>query len=193
MCVNCRDISWSSGLAKDVNTCYCQSPYSWNAYYQVCGCYIENTNILYMNGASCGVCNEISSTTISSQCVTCNGGTTFGYSLFGCVNCTSIPYGTGATASTVYGMCNCQTGYTFNLWLGACVCNMASQYVITSANTCQACSSLPAASISACISCSASFFYSGYVCRASSLVGNYNTTTNGCPTNYVLTTNPVTN
>jgi hypothetical protein len=192
MCVNCRDIIWSSGIAKNTASCYCQSPYMWNSYYQICGCYMENTNGLYINASSCLVCNALSSTTASSQCISCNGGT-FGYSLFGCVNCSSIPYGTGATSSPTYGMCTCKTGYTFNLWLGACICNINSQYALTSANTCQACSSLPAASASQCYSCAASFFYTGYVCQTSSLVGNYNTSSNGCPTNYILTTNPVTN
>ena len=191
MCVNCRDIPWSSGLAQSISACYCKSPYMWNAYYQVCGCYMENTNSLYINGSSCYVCNEIPSATTSSQCISCNGGT-FGYSLFGCVNCSSIPYGTGSTTGPVFGMCNCQTGYSFNIWLGACIC-IPGQYALTSATTCQACSSLSTILITTCISCANSFFFSGYVCLASSLVGNYNTTFNACPTNYVLTTNPITN
>jgi len=191
MCINCRDIPWSSGLAQSISVCYCQIPYIWNAYYQVCGCYMENTNTLYINGSSCSVCNEISNATTSSQCISCNGGT-FGYSLFGCVNCSSIPYGTGSTSTPVYGICNCQSGYIFNLWLGACICS-AGQYALTSTTTCQACSSLSLTLNAACISCSTFFFYSGYVCRTSSLVENYNTTSKACSINYVLTTNPVTN
>jgi hypothetical protein len=146
----------------------------------------------YINGPSCSPCSKIPSTIAASQCNNCNGGS-FGYSFFGCVNCSSIPYGTGATVSSTYGMCNCQVGYTFNIWVGACICDTGSKYALTASNTCQACLSLPSTSVSDCLSCSNSFFFSGYVCLSSTLVGNYSLSVKGCPTNYIQTTNPVTN
>jgi len=51
-------------------------------------------------------CSFITDATILKQCLICNGGI-FGYSMFGCINCTSIPFGTGATVGSNVGSCTC--------------------------------------------------------------------------------------
>lgn len=134
----------------------------------------------------------ITNSNTSAQCLACNGGG-FGYGLYGCVNCSNIPYGTGAVTSSVsVGSCTCLKGYTWNFYLGACICDRTQWYSITG-TSCQACSSLSSSLYVACILCVSPFIFNGYSCVLNSLIVNYNTGLNSCPTNYVSNKNPITN
>lgn len=158
LCINCKDIVYSNGIAKDSLTCFCQSPFSWWSHFQVCGCFSD-----YSQGNSCsGKCSALADATLKSQCIACNGST-FAYSIIGCLNCTAIPFGTGATPSTYFGVCTCAVGYKFSYSLAACICMQTGYYL--SGTSCLACSALSTTLQSACNSCLApTFIKNGYIC-----------------------------
>lgn len=186
VCVNCKDIPHTTGIAKDNMTCFCSSPFNWFYYYQVCQCYINSTGMLYFNNNECtGICVSITDTTLSSDCSSSNGSV-FAYSIQGRVNCTSIPNGVAA----VNGLCTCQTGYTFSSSLGSCLCRVSGYFL--NGTTCQTCSSAPV--VSSCNSClTPTFINNGYGCRLATTIINIVAITGICASNYVLNKNPITN
>jgi hypothetical protein len=194
ICVNCRDIPFSNGYAYNATQCFCAYPYTWWYYFQICGCYQENVNSLYINGPACNLCSLISDSTLSSQCLNCNGGP-YGYGYLGCVNCSSIPYATGAIASTTggIGICSCLQGYRFNYADNSCVCSRSQWYGIITNGSCVACSSLTQSLYLACVTCRSPFYYNGNACIQSATIGNINIATNACPANFVFTASPVNN
>jgi len=147
----------------------------------------------YKNSGVCTRCDSITDATIKNQCLVCNGGI-FGYSMTGCLNCTSIPFGIGAAIGASIGSCICQTGYKWNYAKGECICDINTGYALTTPTTCVACSTLGSTTtINACSSCTKPYGFTGYVCVESSQITLYNPTTYSCPTGYALNTNFYTN
>jgi len=169
-------------------TCVCQGTYTWQSSSLACACAFYAGKAQYINGTVCTVCALISNTTTQGYCSACSGGP-FASSMYGCMNCTSIPYGVGVMNVSWGITCQCQTGYYFIYALGACVCDISQQYAV-SATGCSACSTITNLTISQqCKGCAGLYYYNSIYCQLSANAPNYNKTSGTCNTGYTKQTN----
>jgi len=125
-CLNCRDFQFSSGRASDNFSCICNPPYTWSSTFNLCSCYYYS-GYHYVNGTDCLPCDSIADATVKEICKGCNSGGPFAYYRHGCINCSSMPLGSGVSNDN----CMCVTGYKFETHVRRCICDYYQNYSIS--------------------------------------------------------------